>query len=706
VALNKRLKAIFSLAVAILLPVFFISACNGFGLGGDPPPSGPSQTAILAPVYKDAGQDPAQVPKVLVGSPVQIHSAHPGSNISRVELLVQAANQESAELLRADIPSNGIVLQEWTPDQPGLFTIDVVAYNKNNQQVNPLSIQIEAIESSVVSVAPAQPQQTGDQGAAFAAPTATPTPQIDIAPTEIKTTPISTTTPSAAQADAEDAVVAVAATPETMERTPTAVPRFPPPPPIPGVPPGPTQDQLPELMPPVCDAAKYIEPFVPNTSERVTITEPDNVPAQTVGGTLVHRAWRIQNIGTCTWGPGYELAFYGGRSMGSGGVAFDAFFPDEPDRKNIVANKDRLVAPEGKPNQVAVVEVLLQAPVTPGIHQSYWRMRNPHGVFFGPIVGVTLEVVRDCEFGIYGAPVINRFEILGVGDVFRPADPINVRAELGEPVTLDWSIINADNYDIIVRDPVGNTANLGTNNRTDRNGFIPRRLGQHTIILFADNGPCTATAEVMVDVLPPEDEQFRLIIIHAGASSAADNQLQSSSAVEAGDVKVEWNHFDDNTDEFVLFAELYERRDTQSCYNVFGYEFCLPARGDWKLVRTIQTDVGGTGDAQGAATVTNVEQNLCRSVSDLGDEYEIRYVLRAGKDGRPASPEWSNVVVDDTRTCNTLRRFREEISPQGNAPGSSNNSNGAAGPTDISSVAFAGLAGLILVWIIFALFKR
>ena len=37
---------------------------------------------------------------------------------------------------------------------------------------------------------------------------------------------------------------------------------------------------------------------------------------------MVHRAWRLQNVGTCTWGPGYELAFYGGRSMGSGGVAF------------------------------------------------------------------------------------------------------------------------------------------------------------------------------------------------------------------------------------------------------------------------------------------------------------------------------------------------------------------------------------------------
>jgi hypothetical protein len=155
----------------------------------------------------------------------------------------------------------------------------------------------------------------------------------------------------------------------------------------------------------VCDDAKYQGPYVSDTSRRVVIPNDDDIAAPVVGGTTVFRAWRLQNVGTCTWGPGYELAFYGGRSMGSGGAAFDTPFPPNPPRPNVLLDPNRLIVPEGKPNQVAVIELALVTPVTPGIHQSYWRMRNPHGVFFGPIIGVTMQVVRDCDFSFRGAPL-------------------------------------------------------------------------------------------------------------------------------------------------------------------------------------------------------------------------------------------------------------------------------------------------------------
>lgn len=644
---NSKYYRIFILIAVILVPILVVSACDYLGISGDSSPERPENTRVITPGNNS---------RVVVGSPIQIQSAHANPEIARVELRVLAPNQPAEQLLtRSNVPDNGIVLQQWTPAQVGMHTIRLVAYNANNQPIDEsLTLQIEVIDDAFVSGGPA------------AAPPAQPQPDEESAVFQPPTPTVPPVEPPQEEVSQQEVVMAVAATPEAIAvATPTAIPHYPPPPPIPGVPPGPTQDQLPELMPPVCDAAQYIGPFVPNTAERITITEPDDVPARTVGGTLVHRAWRLQNIGTCTWGPGYELAFYGGRAMGSGGVAFDAFFPDEPDRKNLVIDQDRLVAPEGKPNQVAVLEVLLQAPVTPGIHQSYWRMRNPHGVYFGPIIGVTLEVVRECKFGIYGAPVINRFEILGVGDVFRPTDPVNVRAERGEPVTLDWSIINADGYDIVVRDPVGNTANLSTNNRTDRNSFIPSRVGQYVITLYADNGPCTATASVNVDVFPPEGEQFNLIVLTAGATSAvsaSDTSLRTSPVVLAGNVKVEWQHFDQNTDEFILYSELYERKDTESCYDLFGYRPCFTSRGDWRLVDSIQTRVGGAGDAQGAATITNVESVLCGKLSGPDVEHQIRYVLQARKNGRPAAPEFSNVVIDAERPCGGSSPIRE-ISP-------------------------------------------
>jgi hypothetical protein len=49
--------------------------------------------------------------------------------------------------------------------------------------------------------------------------------------------------------------------------------------------------------------------------------------------------------------------------MGSGGVAFESTFPGEPARRNTLIDSNRLIVPEGKPNQVAVVEVQLAAPL-------------------------------------------------------------------------------------------------------------------------------------------------------------------------------------------------------------------------------------------------------------------------------------------------------------------------------------------------------
>jgi hypothetical protein len=504
----------------------------------------------------------------------------------------------------------------------------------------------------------------------------------------------------------------------TLQPSPTPTPFYPPPPAAPGVPPGPTQAELPELRPPVCDGADYIGTFVPPNNTRITITEPDDVPARTVGGTLVHRAWRMQNTGTCTWGPGYELAFYGGRSMGSGGVAFESFFPSEPDRRNAMIDDERLVAPEGLPNQVAVLELLLNAPVTPGIHQSYWRMRNPQGVYFGPIIGVTLEVIRQCDFGIYGAPVIKKFQIGRVGNVFDPVNPVDVVAERNAQVTFEWNLSNAQDYDIIVTGPTGSSRNIATNSLSDRTTVTFDEVGDYIITLYADNGPCTAQAETTVRVIPNDEDYTSFLLEINRASSSNSNELN-----------VNWNHVDTNVNETILYAQRYQRTRGEKC--LFDYEdwwsslkpvVCeenqwsewIPVSGQPlpaeivavggqdvpagtanntpSLAGQAQVTVGGQMVAQGsnvsvaktvgnthqgAATVANVEWALCPADVDPDEDVGIRYQMQAQANGNNAAPTWSNTV--DIR-CGAAAGSSSTTNNAGAAGGNSSRPNPGFSP--------------------------
>lgn len=640
----SKIRVVISVLFSNLLVLLLITSCNYLGIGGgQETPSAFSNFRILAP--------PDNV-KVLVNSPVQIQSAHPGGNISRVELWVREPQAEKDKLLRSDVPINQVVLQEWSPRELGTYVITVRTYSTNNEKISELTRSIQVVDAVAVSVEAVE--QAGKPG---------PEPTKPVPPTPTPVGP--------AQVEVSEASIAVVAT-ATPQPTATPVPRYPPPPPVPGVPPGPTQAELPKLAPPVCDAAEFVDVYAADPNRRITITEPDDVPAKTVGGTIVHRAWRLRNTGTCTWGPGYELAFYGGRSMGSGGVAFESIFPAEPGRRNTIVDRNRLIVPEGKPNQVAVVELLLTVPVTPGIHQSYWRMRNPQGVYFGPIIGVTLEVVRACQFGIYGAPVINKFEILGVGDVFRPENPVNVQAEFGQVVTLDWDIINASSFDVILEDPTGTVSALSNTDPKGRAQFRASELGEYTITIYADNGPCTASADVKVDVVPPENQQFDLDIILASTSTSTSTsaKVSTSPTLEMGNIIARWRHFDKDADRFTLIAQLYTSTFGLQCpyvKSIFGWQgYCSRGWGDWSAVsgKRVVIDVGGQGDAQGAATVTNVESNLCPDPSSYNpaeERFGIRYVMRAEKNGVAAKPEFSNSVDTICGTSPTGSELPVEI---------------------------------------------
>lgn len=646
VKLNKY-RVVFALALLILLAVLVVSACNiNIGIGGTPTPPPPVASGILAP---------ANQTKTLVDSPVQVQSAHLEGNISRVELYVQGPNEVGEKLLRADVPdSNGVVLQEWIPELPGLYTIRTVAFTVQNERLERQPIQVEVLDSTAISLATPEIQpQAGEESVAFQAPTATPT-----------VTPV---------------VIVQVVTPESLTPTPTPPLHYPPPPAIPGVPEGPTQEELPEKMPPVCDAAEYLGVFTADTGRRIFIPTEDQVAAKVVAGSTVHRAWRVRNIGTCTWGPGYELAFYGGRAMGSGGIAFEAAYPADPGRRNALVSNERLIVPEGKPNQTSILELLLNIPSTPGIHQSYWRMRNPQGVYFGPIIGVTLEVVRDCrpeEGGprIYGAPVINRFEVLGVGNVYEPDIPKDVLAEHGDTITLDWDVINATSFDVVLENPLGQISALSNTATRGRAQFIAGELGTYRVTLYADNGACAYTDEVTITVVPGAEDLFELDIILAPSSAAANvsnENIRASETLRQGDIVAEWRHFDTAANQFTLIAELYHKESRRECVTIFGWRlpYC-PVVETWVPagVRGTSVDVGA--EAEGAATVTNLETSLC-SGRTPPEDYGIRYIMRAQKNGRPATPEYSNpvdVICGGVRTPSDGGRLPTEIQSQEFSP--------------------------------------
>lgn len=611
--LANKSGLILTLILSLALITTLFSACNLFG--EEEEPEGPVTSVIYAP--------PENV-QALAGSPIQIQSAHPNpANIARVELLVSRENEPEARLIRSDVPEGNVVLQEWVPPEAGLYTVRVRAVSRTpDTPATEITRQIRVIDLAGSGVAVAGELQ----------------PPVRIAPTVVLAVPPATQTPTVVDDAGAAFVMEVAVQPTP---TPTPPRLYPPPPPAPGVPWGPTQAELPNFTAPVCDNAEFIDIFALDRGRRISITEPDQVAARSVAGTTVFRAWRVRNIGTCTWGPGYELAFYGGRTMGSGGVAFEATFPGEPARRNTVVDNNRLIVPEGKPNQTAVLEIQLEVPSIPGIHQSYWRLRNPQGVFFGPIFGVTLEVVRECGFStptnrIYGAPVINRFEILGVGNVYRPENPVNVRAKLDEPIWLEWNIINATNFDIVFEDPTGNLRTETTNRTSDRTSFIPETVGPHRITLFADNGVCTAEATVNIEVEPHEGEQFRFNLIFAAGSqiSSADAAASFSTAVREGTTQIEWTHFDPDTNRFYLIAET--ERVVEEC--PFDWDWACYETTD--LQREVVLRLDGRGSEVNRATVANLVSRSCRGAS--GET--VVYYMQAFVDGRPAEPEFSNRI--------------------------------------------------------------
>jgi ABC-type amino acid transport substrate-binding protein len=130
---------------------------------------------------------------------------------------------------------------------------------------------------------------------------------------------------------------------------------------------------LPTAVPPVCvDGMKFV----------ADITYPDSnmqIPPFVTPGEAFIKTWRVQNTGTCTWTPAYQLVYAYGNVADAQMIGLPLLIPG-----NVA------------PGQNIDLSVNLVAPLTPLTYQGFWQIENASGGRFGQTiwVGITTTTVQ------------------------------------------------------------------------------------------------------------------------------------------------------------------------------------------------------------------------------------------------------------------------------------------------------------------------
>jgi ABC-type amino acid transport substrate-binding protein len=135
-----------------------------------------------------------------------------------------------------------------------------------------------------------------------------------------------------------------------------------------------TVPPVPTLVPPAClDGMKFIAD--------VTYDDNDmkNPPFIKPGEGFV-KSWRVQNTGTCTWTPSYQLVYAYGNIAG-------AQMNGQP--LNIPGNVT--------PGQMIDLKLTLIAPTKPLTYQGFWQMQNAAGGRFGQVIWVGITTLSDLD---------------------------------------------------------------------------------------------------------------------------------------------------------------------------------------------------------------------------------------------------------------------------------------------------------------------
>jgi hypothetical protein len=107
-----------------------------------------------------------------------------------------------------------------------------------------------------------------------------------------------------------------------------------------------------------------ISPTAPNCTNLAQFVS-ETIPDLTsfAPGTAFIKTWTLKNVGTCTWGRGYALAFdHGDQMAGPASIPLTASVP---------------------PGAVYTFVANLVAPASAGEYQGFWKIQTPQGLRFG-----------------------------------------------------------------------------------------------------------------------------------------------------------------------------------------------------------------------------------------------------------------------------------------------------------------------------------
>jgi uncharacterized protein YkwD len=104
-----------------------------------------------------------------------------------------------------------------------------------------------------------------------------------------------------------------------------------------------------------------------------TLTIPDGTPFSP--SSKFQKTWLVMNVGSCTWGSGYNLVFVGGDPLGA---------------------QQKIPLPKASPRQVVQITVDMTAPVAPQGYESNWAIESPDGYLFGlgnpPVIPLAAKI--------------------------------------------------------------------------------------------------------------------------------------------------------------------------------------------------------------------------------------------------------------------------------------------------------------------------
>ncbi len=178
------------------------------------------------------------------------------------------------------------------------------------------------------------------------------------------------------------------------------------------------------------------------------------------------KTWRVQNSGTCTWIPGYQLAYaYGSVSA--------AQMNGQPIK----------IAQNVTPGQTIDLSVNLVAPVQPSTYQGFWQIENALGQPFGQTVWVGITTLPDTANPVAtGQPAGNFCEVT----ITAPKTAVHV----SESFDSVWTVKNISGND-------------WTTDSVDYKFISGEKMRENNVYDFSQTIKTGESGKIIVDMIAP-----------------------------------------------------------------------------------------------------------------------------------------------------------------------------------------------------------